>query len=454
MVNTRICRGWLSLWCVLAWTAGMALAQEANEPAGHSAARWWKGNLHTHSYWSDGDQMPEMVVGWYKEHGYHFLAMSEHDRPPMGDYWKAVGDVVNPDDAWQMVLPGILTHYQKAYGPRWVETRQHEGKTEVRLKPIGELAALFDEPGRFVVMPSQELWTLVEVAGKPFTPGNQGTAWINLANSYAAVPPAKSPVPREAMQGTITNMLEYAQKNGQRVWVSLNHPNYDWGCVAEDIAAVDGLGAMEFHTALSVCNSQGDELHAGAERIWDIVLTLRLGALGKGLIFGMASSDSHTYEALPNMRNWGRPGRAWLMVRAERLTPESIIEAMGRGDFYGSTGVTLREVTVSPEGLSLAIEGKSGVSYTTQFIGTLEGYDARAETVVDKEGRALRTTKRYSSDVGKVLLESGDLRPSYRFTGKELYVRAKVISSQKHPQPSWPGQVECAWTQPVRPGKR
>jgi len=24
--------------------------------------RWWKGNLHTHTFWSDGDDFPEMVA--------------------------------------------------------------------------------------------------------------------------------------------------------------------------------------------------------------------------------------------------------------------------------------------------------------------------------------------------------------------------------------------------------
>ncbi len=32
--------------------------------------RWWKGNLHTHTLWSDGDQFPEVVVDWYKKHHY------------------------------------------------------------------------------------------------------------------------------------------------------------------------------------------------------------------------------------------------------------------------------------------------------------------------------------------------------------------------------------------------
>jgi len=40
---------------------------------------WYKGNLNTHSYWSDGDDFPEMIMDWYKNHGYHFVSLSDHN---------------------------------------------------------------------------------------------------------------------------------------------------------------------------------------------------------------------------------------------------------------------------------------------------------------------------------------------------------------------------------------
>lgn len=43
------------------------------------APRWWKGNLHTHTLWSDGDDFPEMVAEWYRTRGYNFLALSDHN---------------------------------------------------------------------------------------------------------------------------------------------------------------------------------------------------------------------------------------------------------------------------------------------------------------------------------------------------------------------------------------
>ena len=40
---------------------------------------WFKGNLHTHTLNSDGDSTPDDVVRWYREHGYHFLTLTDHN---------------------------------------------------------------------------------------------------------------------------------------------------------------------------------------------------------------------------------------------------------------------------------------------------------------------------------------------------------------------------------------
>lgn len=41
--------------------------------------RWFKGNTHAHTTQSDGDSSPETVARWYKEHGYSFLVLSDHN---------------------------------------------------------------------------------------------------------------------------------------------------------------------------------------------------------------------------------------------------------------------------------------------------------------------------------------------------------------------------------------
>ena len=42
-------------------------------------ARWYRGNLHTHTTNSDGDSSPEVVVSWYRDAGYDFLVVTDHD---------------------------------------------------------------------------------------------------------------------------------------------------------------------------------------------------------------------------------------------------------------------------------------------------------------------------------------------------------------------------------------
>jgi hypothetical protein len=42
--------------------------------------RWYRGVFHCHTTDSDGARSPEAVVAWYEEHGYDFLAITDHNR--------------------------------------------------------------------------------------------------------------------------------------------------------------------------------------------------------------------------------------------------------------------------------------------------------------------------------------------------------------------------------------
>ena len=39
---------------------------------------WFRGNLHTHTTQSDGLYSPEQAIAWYRQHGYDFIAISDH----------------------------------------------------------------------------------------------------------------------------------------------------------------------------------------------------------------------------------------------------------------------------------------------------------------------------------------------------------------------------------------
>ena len=72
----RACAGALLL--ALASPAALAAQQWRFEPVSPEG-RWFRGNTHAHTTESDGDSAPEVVARWYREHGYHFLVLSDHN---------------------------------------------------------------------------------------------------------------------------------------------------------------------------------------------------------------------------------------------------------------------------------------------------------------------------------------------------------------------------------------
>lgn len=45
----------------------------------YPGSTWYKGNTHTHTTESDGDTPPAEVTRWYRDHGYAFLVLSDHN---------------------------------------------------------------------------------------------------------------------------------------------------------------------------------------------------------------------------------------------------------------------------------------------------------------------------------------------------------------------------------------
>jgi hypothetical protein len=68
---------------------------------------------------------------------------------------------------------------------------------------------------------------------------------------------------------------------------------------------------------------------------------------------------------------------------------------------------------------------------------------------VADEAQAALITRRYSDQIGRVYAAVDGVNPVYRFTGRELYVRAVVTSSRKHPNPGEKDEFERAWVQPL-----
>lgn len=61
---------------------------------------WFKGNTHTHTTESDGDSAPEFVAMWYKDHGYDFLVLSDHNT------FTDPADLAHLSDGGFLLVPG------------------------------------------------------------------------------------------------------------------------------------------------------------------------------------------------------------------------------------------------------------------------------------------------------------------------------------------------------------
>lgn len=393
------------------------------------AVPWWRGNLHTHSLWSDGDDYPEMIVDWYKRQGYHFLGLSDHNVLSEGERW--IDAERNRGGAL------ALAKYRERFKD-WVQERRMGDTHQVRLRPLSEFRTLFEEPGRFLMIQMEELTDRFE--NKP--------VHINVTNIRELIRPQGGSSVAEVIQRNFDAVEAQRKATRQPMFPHLNHPNFGWGVTAEDMMNIRGERFFEVYNGHPAVHNYGDASRPGAERIWDILLAHRLPA-GHGPLYGLAVDDSHNYH-LSRVR-LSNPGRGWVMVRSPQLTPEQIVAAMERGDFYASTGVTLRDIRLENRKLSLEIQPEPGVTYTTQFIGTRKGFDTRTEPVtIPASGKMPAVTlKRYSAEIGQVLAEVPGTSPSYRLRGDELYVRARVVSSRVKVNPYQAGDLETAWTQPV-----
>ncbi|MBN1342732.1 MAG: hypothetical protein JXQ73_08645 [Phycisphaerae bacterium] len=406
----------------------------AGQPA--PAGQWWEGQLHCHSQWSDGDAYPEMVADWYKSHGYHFLALTDHNVLSDDDgKWKPIDKRGSGEAA--------LAQYEAKFGKDYIERRNVNGKLMIRLKTLSEIRSMYDEPGRFRMIQGEEITDTFKTAGQR----NGIPVHVNAINLRTLIRPNMGKDIPSTIKNDTLPVWQQSEKTGVPMVAILNHPNWKWCLPAEEILASPCVRFFEVYNGGPDCMNHGDDLHASTDRVWDIVLAHRLSKGDGPLLFGVGADDTHVYTRIDVSD--AIPGRSWVTARAKELSPDAITKAMLAGDFYASTGVRLKDVRFDGRTLQVAVDPAEGVTYTIQFIGTKKGCDLSSKPVTDKDGKPVRATRRYTKDIGRVLHEARNTTASYRLQGDDLYVRAKVISSKPTQYPHYDGETEVAWTQPV-----
>lgn len=393
--------------------------------------KWYRGNLHTHSLWSDGDDYLEMIAQWYRDHDYDFLCFTDHNTLANRERWVDVEKTKGGRKAYDKL--------KARFPDGWTEERMKEGRLEVRLKRFDEVANALQVPGKFLLIQGEEI---SDKFGKY-------PIHLNAHNVLEAIPPLGGENVYEVIQNNVDALAAQRERTRQPMMIHLNHPNFGFAVTAEDLMRVRGENFFEVYNGHPGVHNAGDETYASTERIWDIVNAMRLTRFDLPLLYGLATDDGHSYHNIPSRAS--EPGRGWVNVLSADLSPAALIENMEAGRFYSSSGVTLEEITSSPKSLGVVVRPDPDATYRIDFIGTRKDFERSSEPFRDKDGKKRHITRQYSPEIGATLKSVEGTRGSYEFTGNELYVRAVITSSRKHPNPSTPGEFERAWTQPVRP---
>ena len=375
-------------------------------------SKWYKGNTHTHTYWSDGNAAPEHAVDWYVKHDYNFLVLSDHNKLSQGEKWYPIAR-----DDWRPLLDEHIEDLKKRFGPDWVVTRDTDGKREMLLKTLPQLRNTFESRSKFILIQGEEITDSFERAA----------VHINAVNINELIPPQHGDSVLDTIQRNFDAVIEQSKRLNKPMFAHINHPNMGHSINAQTIAKIKGERFFEVYNGHHGVKTNGDDQVPSTDKMWDIALTLRLTELDLGLLYGLATDDTHNHHGKGLT---SQPGRGWVWVKSNKLTADSIVKAMRNGNYYASTGVKLKNIKSSNRSVSLEIVPQEGVTYRTDFIGS-------------------RLVNGEVVEVGEVLACTNDLKPKYKMKGAELYVRARITSSRKHPNPFAEGDMEMAWVQPV-----
>lgn len=366
---------------------------------------WYKGNLHTHTYWSDGDEFPEMVLDWYKAKGYDFIGLSDHNTLARDEKWKVI--------AKSPLYQKSFEKYLEKFGADWVTYKTDTGRIQVKLKTFTEYKAKMEAPG-FLIIPSEEITNYV--AGKI-------PVHVNATNLQQFIAPPNAATVAETMQQSVDAVLKQREETGVPMFPHINHPNFGWAITVEDMISLKGERFFEVYNGHPLVHNYGDSTRPGTEVMWDKI-NVAYSNRNQPLMFGLATDDSHNYHQFGLA--FANAGRGWVMVQAKKLDAESIIEAMEAGRFYASTGVTLNEVSFVNNELKIEVAGQEGVNYKIEFIGAVKG---------ENDSRVLKTTEGPTAN--------------FEVTDEYHFVRARITSTKAKTNPFQEGDFEMAWTQPV-----
>ena len=163
-------------------------------------AAWLKGNTHTHTLESDGDSSPADTAKWYREHGYDFLVITDHDK------------VTRVDGGTMIMIPGE-------------EVTDRLPKKPLHVCAIGLEEAIKPQHGATIVENLQKNVDAVRAAGAIPAINHPNFGWAFGADELLRVERATlleiaSGHPYVNMQGppSVEEMWDKLLTAGKRIW--------------------------------------------------------------------------------------------------------------------------------------------------------------------------------------------------------------------------------------------
>lgn len=415
------------------------------------ADEWYRGNLHMHTFWSDGNVFPEQAADWYKENGYHFVSLTEHGQlQENAQRWIPIEPDARGFPRWS---EGVLEKYIEKYGTP--DTREVEGKKQVRLHTIHELKKKLDIPGRFLLIPGFEGNSGVSARSGGYV--CEGNA-LNVATTirFPRLAPNVENL-TEILDETALAVRKNGEDHGQITELMVNHPL--WPYFDIDPLSLANAKEVRLHEFLNGgpvgMYAQPDIVNRywNRESFWDIVNTFR-SIKGYPLVYGVAADDTHYYLDTDRSRSLLESG--WIVVRAKNLDANEIMLALRNGDFYMSCGVEMEDIRFDKETgtLSVKVKPEIDVKYRIQFVGTKRDFD-QTYTVFEIEQTERYPARKgwtFSKDIGIELLSVEGTEASYQLKEDDLYVRAIITSNKRRVfRDPWGPETVTAWTQPYQP---
>ena len=417
---------------------GMAAVQSPN------GKRWYRGMLHMHTLWSDGRALPEQCVAAYKDAGYDFISITDHNRLGVDPArYIAVGN--GTEKGWPPICvhPECFRLYMERFGKTAsVRKGENGGLTLVRLKTFDEVRKLFEEKEKFLILPGVELTTDVKVDGVTYA------MHMNVIGIDDVIERAKRAKLIEFLPGrTVASAIResrelseaLAKARNRSCLCMVNHPNW----LYYDVFAQDIIDNPEIRY-FEVCNNgsewpvpeelDGEWYH---DNLWDAVLAYRR-THGQQMLYGIGSDDTHFYPGTG--QDYGAFGDSYIMVHAESLTQEALFDAIRRGDFYASSQQDLEDVSFDRQTgtLKVSVPATPGVAFKIRFIATKKGSPLAPVRYVDipatmEHMNRARKVPIYDARIGATVKlvegKTGErLESAYKLAADDLYVRARVES--------------------------